>query len=87
MKAYEELLSRDWERAFHEASLHFEDRSAVHQTLRKIVRRLDKLGIPNAVAEDMALFLHGFRRFTEDVDILVTAEGLQEIHRRLEGLG
>src|SRR5947209_5199745 len=35
----------------------------------------------------MALFFHGYRRFTEDVDILVTPNGLQEIHRRLEGLG
>src|SRR5260370_39602155 len=35
----------------------------------------------------MALFYHGFRRFTEDVDILVTREGLQAIHDRLEGLG
>ena len=35
----------------------------------------------------MALFLHGYRRFTEDVDILVNAEGLHRIHQSLEGLG
>jgi hypothetical protein len=35
----------------------------------------------------MAMFYHGFRRFTEDVDILVTPAGLNEIHRRLDGLG
>ena len=35
----------------------------------------------------MALFFHGYRRFTEDVDILVTREGLKEIHQRLDGLG
>ena len=35
----------------------------------------------------MALFRHGFRRFTEDVDILVTREGLKTIHEQLEGLG
>jgi hypothetical protein len=35
----------------------------------------------------MALFFHGYRRFTEDVDILVTRQGLQEVHRQLEGLG
>jgi hypothetical protein len=33
------------------------------------------------------MFFHGYRRFTEDVDILVTAEGLEEIHRELEGKG
>jgi len=39
------------------------------------------------MAGGMALFFHGFRRFTEDVDILVTPEGLQQIHANLEGLG
>lgn len=35
----------------------------------------------------MALFLHGYRRFTEDVGILVTRENLKRIHERLEGHG
>ena len=30
---------------------------------------------------------HGFRRLTDDVDILVTREGLKTIHEQLEGLG
>src|SRR6266851_572123 len=67
--------------------MHFEKESAVHKTLEGIARRLDELGIPYAIAGGMALFFHGYRRFTEDVDILVTPEGLEEIHRRLEGLG
>ena len=44
-------------------------------------------GIPYCVAGGMALFQHGYRRFTEDVDILVTREGLREIHAGLDGLG
>jgi hypothetical protein len=67
--------------------MHFEQESAVHQTLRKITRRLEQLGVPYAVVGGMALFFHGYRRFTEDVDILVSKEGLQVIHQRLEGLG
>jgi hypothetical protein len=35
----------------------------------------------------MALFFHGYRRFTEDVDILVSHEGLQQIRGELEGRG
>ena len=35
----------------------------------------------------MALFHHGLRRFTEDVDILVTKAGLKEIHDELEDRG
>jgi len=35
----------------------------------------------------LALFYHGHRRFTQDVDILVTKEGLKLIHEKLEGRG
>jgi hypothetical protein len=35
----------------------------------------------------MALFKHGFRRYTDDVDLLVTRESLERIHRELTGLG
>jgi len=67
--------------------MHFEERSAVYRTLRRIAQRLGELNIPYAIAGGMALFAHGFRRFTEDVDILVTREGLEKLHRHLEGLG
>ena len=85
--AYEDRLDEAVDWALREGSMHFEQKSAVHQSLRKIAARLEQLGIPYAVAGGMALFLHGYRRFTEDVDVLVTPEGLAEIHRRLEGLG
>lgn len=85
--AYEKLLNQDRGWALSEGSRHFEGRSAVQEALRKITRRLEEMGIPYAVAGGMALFQHGFRRFTEDVDILVTSEGLKQIHAKLEGLG
>src|SRR5262245_10224599 len=87
MVTYEERLDRNIDWALREGSMHFEEQSAVHKTLRRITRRLDELGIPYALVGGMALFFHGFRRFTEDVDILVTAEGLREIHLQLEGRG
>ncbi len=87
MIAYEQRLNQDIRWAFQEGSMHFEQASAVHKTLVKIAQRLDELGIPYAIVGGMALFFHGYRRFTEDVDILVTREGLQEIHTRLEELG
>jgi hypothetical protein len=87
MIAYEQRLNQDAGWALREGSMHFEQESAVHKTLVKIAQRLDELGIPYAIAGGMALFFHGYRRFTEDVDILVTHEGLQEIHARLEGHG
>src|SRR5262249_793301 len=66
-------------------SMHFEKESKVYATLIKVTKRLDALGIPYALVGGMALFLHGYRRFTEDVDILVTKESLALIHEKLEG--
>src|SRR5205085_1364121 len=65
----------------------FDKANAVYRTLERITRRLEELGIPYAVVGGLALFQHGFRRFTEDVDLLVTREGLQRIHENLEGRG
>ena len=87
MIPYEEQLNRDLRWALREGSMHFEKGSAVFNTLVRITKRLDELGIPYAVVGGMALFFHGFRRFTEDVDLLVTRESLRTIHDKLEGLG
>lgn len=84
---YERMLDADLRWALNEGGMHFENQSAVHKTLRKLARRLDELSIPYALVGGMAMFYHGFRRFTEDVDILVTPEDLNRIHEKLEGLG
>lgn len=70
-----------------EASLFFEEKGAVHQSLRRIVRRLNDLGIPYAVVGALSMYAHGYRRFTQDVDLLVTPEGLARVHKELVGLG
>ena len=84
---YEDLLTRDPRWALSEGSRHFEESSAVFKALHKITSRLKELGIPYAVVGGMALFRHGVRRFTEDVDLLVTKDNLKIIHTKLEGLG
>jgi hypothetical protein len=84
---YEHRLDADLEWAMSEGSLFFEDRGKVQESLTRITRRLNELGIPYAVAGGMALYRHGFRRFTEDVDILVTRDGLKRIHEALDGRG
>jgi hypothetical protein len=84
---FEERLNLDSRWALAEGSKFFEGQGAVQETLRKITARLRELGIPYAVVGGMALFHHGLRRFTEDVDLLVTGDGLKEIHDRLDGFG
>ena len=87
MLTYEQRLGRDPRWALSEGSLHFEERSAVFDALRKITNRLNGMGIPYAVVGGLALFQHGLRRFTEDVAILVTKDDLRRIHNELEGRG
>jgi hypothetical protein len=87
MMTYESLLDRDLEWALREGSMHFEGESAVHKALRRIAARLEELGVDYAIAGGMALFFHGYRRFTEDVDVLITPEGLAKVHDELEGRG
>ena len=87
MLKYEERLNKDWDLALSEGSQFFEDKGAVQKALKRISARLQDLGIPYAVAGGMALYRHGHRRFTEDVDLLVNRESLPVIHEELEGLG
>jgi len=87
MITYEAKLNRDFNWALREGSMHFEGSNAVHNTLRRIAQKLDELGIDYAIAGGMCLFRHGFQRFTRDVDVLVTREGLDQIHEQLEGRG
>ena len=70
-----------------EGSVYFEDKGEVRKTLRRVSMRLNELGIAYAVVGGLAIFQYGVRRFTEDVDILVTREGLKLIHEKLEELG
>jgi len=84
---YEVRLQENARWALSEGSRHFDEKSAVHETLRNICRRLGELKIPYAVVGGMAMFRHGLRRFTEDVDVLVTKDGLRKIHDNLSGLG
>ena len=84
---YEQKLTSDPRWALSEGSRHFEENSAVFDALRKITSRLNAMDIPYAVVGGLALFQHGLRRFTEDVDILVTKDDLRKIHKELEGLG
>jgi hypothetical protein len=80
-------MSNDPRWALTEGSIFFEGRGAVQESLKRIAGRLNELQIPYAIAGGMALFRHGVRRFTEDVDILVTRDSLKKIHEELDGLG
>lgn len=85
--AYERRVASDYWGGLGEAAMYFDGKGSVQTTLRRICDRLRELGIPHAVCGGMAVFHYGFRRLTEDVDLLVTADSLKAIHERLDGLG
>jgi hypothetical protein len=84
---YEQLLAADFELGLREDSMYFEGNSAVHKTLHRIAQKLDELEIDYAIAGGMCLYRYGFQRFTQVVDVIVTREGLAQIHEQLEGRG
>src|SRR5439155_9853943 len=57
-------------------------RTPAQVSLRRLVNRLKKAKIVHAVMGGMAVYAHGHERFTKDVDVLVTPEGLAEFKKR-----
>ena len=86
-QTYDQWLRRDDVDTVAAMCRFFMEDDPVHYTLRKIASKLEDLGIAYAIAGGMALGAHHFVRATVDVDILVSAEGLNIIHANLEGLG
>ena len=72
-------------RRLKEIDMFFNRRDKVHQTMRRLARRLGKAGIPYAIMGAMAVNAHGARRTTDDVDVLLTPEGLQQFRREFVG--
>lgn len=83
---YERRLDRDFSWALMEGSRFFEGGGAVQEALRRIARHLNEFGVDYAIAGGMALYFHGLRRFTEIIELIVSAD-LKVILRELEGLG
>lgn len=52
-----------------------------------IANKLAQIDVPYAVVGGLALAQYGYRRFTEDVDLLIRREDIKKIHAALDGLG
>ena len=87
MNHFEDKMARGGTEALIEAGRFFTRNDPVHDTLRRMAEKLEELRIPYAIVGGMALVAHGYDRTTVDVNVLVTEEGLAEIHQRLDGSG
>jgi len=59
----------------------------LNNALARLVADLKEHDIDYLVIGAVALMAHGYPRFTEDIDIVLTPEGLDKFHRDLVGLG
>ena len=87
MTTYEARLQDDFLTLLKEASNYYMARGDVFTTLQDLTRRLEEERIPYALIGGLALAAHGFVRMTQDVDILMTREGLESFKQRLLGRG
>lgn len=65
----------------------FRGKGMLNKALLKIAADLDREQIAYAAIGAIAMNRHGFRRFTEDIDLLLTREGLEKFHAVLVGRG
>jgi len=79
--------SRSFIDTFEEGLRYFMGEGELNKTVAQLGRDLDRHGIEYAIIGAVALTAHGYPRFTADVDIILTKEGLQVFHRELVGLG
>jgi hypothetical protein len=70
-----------------EVSRYFMGQGKLNIALAKLTRDLKEHGIDYMVIGALALFEHGYARLTEDIDLVMTPEGLEVFHRELIGLG
>jgi hypothetical protein len=56
-------------------------RTPAQVSLRRLVARLQKTKIPHAIMGGMAVYAHGYERFTKDVDVLLTRAGFAEFKK------
>lgn len=73
--------------AYDEGLRFFMGQGTLNEVLRKITTDLENKGISYNVIGAIALNQYGYRRFTEDIDLLLTREGLEKFRSELVGLG
>jgi hypothetical protein len=88
MKAQAATVERPSVRELYAEGLrYFMGQGSLNNALAKLCADLERCGIDYMVIGAVALMAHGYPRFTEDIDLVLTREGLEAFHRELIGLG
>jgi hypothetical protein len=79
--------SRTVAEVYAEAQRYFMGEGRLNNALAQLVSDLGEHRIDYVVIGAIALMAHGYPRFTEDIDIILTPDDLDKFHRELIGLG
>ena len=79
--------SRSIHDIYAEGLRYFMGEGTLQGTLAQVSSDLKRHGIDYMVIGAVALMAYGYPRFTEDIDLVLTKEGLETFHRELIGLG
>jgi len=85
--SYEDELAQSFPAVLREADALYEGRGRLQKTYDRLASRLDQAGIAYSLVGGYALILHGVRRFTEDIDLLVRPKSLRLLTEELVGRG
>ncbi len=66
---------------------YFMGQGSLNRALAHLAADLKDHGIDYVVIGAVALLAHGYPRLTEDIDLVLTVEGLNKFHEQLIGLG
>lgn len=66
---------------------YFMGQGDLHGALAQLSSDLKRQGIDYMVIGAVALLAYGYPRFTEDIDLVLTPEGLEALHQNLDGVG
>jgi hypothetical protein len=79
--------SRSVHDVYAEGLRYFMGEGNLHGALAQLSNDLKRHGIDYMVIGAVALMAYGYPRFTEDIDLVMTPEGLEAFHRELIGMG
>jgi hypothetical protein len=78
--------TRSIHEVYAEGLRYFMGEGTLQSALARVSADLKGRGIDYMVIGAVALMAHGYPRFTEDIDLVLTKEGLEAFHRELIGL-
>lgn len=81
------VASPSVQETYEEGLRYFMGEGKLNNTLARVSSDLKRCGIDYMVIGAVALMAYGYPRFTEDIDLVLTPEGLQAFHEELIGSG